>query len=94
VRALKIKSGLTSLAVEPTIATIRSREYPITRHIYWAVSPNPSREVKELCGWVLSSEGQLIVEGAGFEPVLPKERSAGLTRLGLKEAPGVMAAAR
>jgi phosphate transport system substrate-binding protein len=94
VRALKIKSGLISLAVEPTIATIRSREYPMTRHIYWAVSPNPSREVKKFCGWVLSSEGQLIVEGAGFEPVLPKERGAGLTRLGLKEAPGVMASAR
>ncbi|MCU1299190.1 MAG: Phosphate transporter, periplasmic phosphate-binding protein PstS [Acidobacteriaceae bacterium] len=94
VRALKIKSGLTSLAVEPTNANIRSREYPITRHIYWAISPNPSRELKDFCGWALSSEGQLIVEGAGFEPVLPKERSAGLTRLGLKEAPGVMASAR
>ncbi len=93
VRALSIKSGLTSLAVEPTISSIRSREYPITREVYWAVSPNAPRETKEFCAWVLSSDGQLVVEGVGFEPLLPQDRSAGLTRLGLKEAPAAVAAA-
>jgi phosphate transport system substrate-binding protein len=92
-RTVAIKAGLTSLAVEPTIASIRSREYPITRQVYWALSPNAPRDAKEFCGWVLSSEGQLVVEGAGFEPLLPQERSAGLTRLGLKDAPGTVASA-
>ena len=94
VRGVAIKSGLTSLAVEPAISTIRSREYPITRQVYWAIRPSASRDVKEFCGWVLSAEGQLIVEGAGFEPLLPAERSAGLTRLGLREAPGALASGR
>ena len=94
VRGVAIKSGLTSLAVEPAISTIRSRAYPITRQVYWAIGPSASRDVKEFCGWVLSAEGQLIVEGAGFEPLLPAERSAGLTRLGLREAPGALASGR
>jgi phosphate transport system substrate-binding protein len=85
VRALSIKAGPTSAAVEPSIPNIRFREYPITRHINWAVSPTASREVKDLCAWVLSSEGQLVTEGAGFQPLLPEERSAGLSRLGIKE---------
>jgi phosphate transport system substrate-binding protein len=93
VRAVPIKSGLTSLAIAPTIPTIRSRQYPITRHVYWAISSNASRAVREFCGWVLSSEGQLVVEGAGFEPLLPQERRAGLARLGLKAAPGALASA-
>lgn len=90
-RAVAIKSGLTSLAVEPTIASIRSREYPITREVYWAINSSASQAAKQFCGWVLSAEGQLIVEAAGFQPLLPQERSAGLTRLGLKEAPSAMA---
>ena len=93
VRAVSIKSGLTSLAVEPTIPTIRSGEYPITRQVYWAIGPNAPREAWEFCGWVLSAEGQLVVEGAGFEPLLPRERSAGLARLGLQETPGAVASA-
>jgi phosphate transport system substrate-binding protein len=91
VRVLPIKSGLTSLAIAPTIPTIRSREYPITRHVYWAISSSASREAREFCAWVLSSEGQLVVEGAGFEPLLPQERAAGLARLGLKESPRAVA---
>lgn len=91
VRTLAIKSGLTSLAVEPSISSIRSREYPITRQVYWAVNSNASRVAKEFCGWVLSAGGQLVVEGAGFQPILPQERSAGLARLGLREAPTAMA---
>lgn len=94
VRQVAIKSGLTSLPIEPTIAAIRSREYPITREVYWAVNPNASRSsTKEFCGWVLSAGGQLVVEGAGFEPLLPQERSAGMTRLGLKESPPAVASA-
>jgi phosphate transport system substrate-binding protein len=94
VLGVAIKSGLTSLAIEPTIPTIRSQKYPITRQVYWTISPNAPREAREFCGWVLSAEGQLVVEGAGFQPLLPEERSAGLTRLGLKEAPGAVASSR
>lgn len=93
VRAMAIKAGPTSVAVEPTIQNIRSQQYPITRHIYWATTPNASRAVKDLCAWVLSSDGQIVAEAAGFEPLLPEERSAGLVRLGLKE-PGRVSASR
>ena len=93
VRALPIKAGPASVAVEPTVHNIRSRQYPITRHINWSLSPNASQAAKDLSAWVLSSEGQLVTEGAGFQPVLPEERSAGLFRLGIKEL-GTVAARR
>lgn len=94
VRGVPIKSGVTSLAIAPTTSTIRSRQYPITRQVYWAIRANAPRNAREFCGWVLSAEGQLVVEGAGFEPLLPKERSAGLTRLGLRDTPGTVASSR
>jgi phosphate transport system substrate-binding protein len=83
VRGVAIKSGLTSLAIEPTIPAIRSRQYPITRYVYWAVPSDAPNDVKEFCRWVLSAEGQLIAEGAGFEPVLPQERTSGLAKIPL-----------
>jgi ABC-type phosphate transport system substrate-binding protein len=94
VRAVAIKSGLTSLAIEPTISNIRARKYPITRQVYWATNPNAPLEAKEFCAWVLSPEGQLVVEGAGFEPLLPEDRSSGLARLGIKAPPAPMASSR
>ncbi len=81
VRAVNIKLSPTSLAVAPTGDTIRSRQYPITRYISWALRRQHSPALDALCRWVLSPEGQLLVEGVGFEPLLPNERSAALEKL-------------
>lgn len=81
-RALNIKFGPTSLPIMPTGETIRSRKYPITRHVSWAVRRHHDARVDAFCRWTLSSEGQLVVEASGFEPLLPEERRAALTKLG------------
>lgn len=81
-RALNIKFGRTSLPISPNEETIRARKYPITRHVSWAVRRHRDARVDALCRWTLSSEGQLVVEASGFEPLLPDERRTALTKLG------------
>lgn len=87
VKALRIRSSAAAPAVEPSIARIRSLQYPISRHIYWYLARRPQGAVRDFCDWVFSSEGQLVVEGVGFQPLAPEERSAGLRKLGLSSNP-------
>jgi phosphate transport system substrate-binding protein len=82
VKALKIRPDVNTPAVEPTITRIRSLEYPISRYIYWYLAGKPQGAVKDFCEWVFSPEGQLVVEGAGFQPLEPKARAAALRKLG------------
>lgn len=81
VRALGIKFGPASLAILPTEEAIRSRKYPITRQIFWVVRRQRSQVLETFCRWTVSSEGQLVVESVGFEPLLASDRSAALARL-------------
>jgi phosphate transport system substrate-binding protein len=87
VKALRIRSSPAAPAVEPTITNIRSLQYPISRHIYWYLARKPQGTLRDLCEWIFSSEGQLVVEGVGFQPLAPEERSAGLRKLGLPPNP-------
>ena len=81
IRALAIKLGPASRGVEPTEEAIRSRQYPITRHFSWVVQRRRNQALETFCRWALSSEGQLVVESVGFEPLLPRERTSALARL-------------
>jgi len=83
VKALRIRANTGSKAIEPTFDSVRSLEYPISRYIYWYLAPQPRRVVKEFCEWMLSSEGQLLVEGVGFQPLPMEKRLAARQRLGL-----------
>jgi len=82
VSVVAIKTGPHSQAIKPTAEAIRSRRYPITRFVTWVASHKPPDALKEFYTWVLSSEGQLVVEGAGFQPLLPRDRAAGLAKFG------------
>jgi phosphate transport system substrate-binding protein len=92
VKALRIRSGPSSPAIEPTIANIRALEYPITRRIYWYLARRPQGPLKDLMQWIFSSEGQLVVEGVGFQPLPPEQRTTALHKLGLDQGPGARAA--
>ena len=81
VKALAIRFGPTSPAVTPTEEAIRSGRYPVTRQIFWAVRRQRSQALEALCRWALSSEGQLVVESVGFEPLLSIDRSSALAKL-------------
>lgn len=88
VKALRIRSSAGSRAIEPTFYSVRSLEYPFTRHIYWYLAREPKGALKDLCEWALASEGQLVVEGVGFQPLPSETRMGARQRLGLPAVAG------
>jgi len=63
VKALKIDG------VEPTVEKVLSGEYPITRNLYLITKGEPEPLEKAFIDFVLSEEGQKIVEELGYIPV-------------------------
>ena len=55
--------------VEPTVDNIRSGEYPITNEIYAVTAGSDNPHVEAFIEWILSDEGQEIVEKTGYVPV-------------------------
>ena len=55
--------------VEPSIQTAVDHTYPISRPLYWYTNGRPAGEVKSLLDFVLSPEGQKIVDELGFAPI-------------------------
>jgi phosphate transport system substrate-binding protein len=85
VKTVAIKLGPTSLPVVPSSETIRNRTYPISRYVYWTLAKQPSGDLADFCVWVMSQEGQTVVESVGFEPLLPHDRSRALAVMGLQK---------
>lgn len=52
--------------VEPTKDTIRSGEYPITNELYAVTAGSDNPHVTEFIEWILSEQGQEIVEKTGY----------------------------
>ena len=83
VKPLRIRVGAGSKAIDPTFDTIRSLDYPIARYIYWYMAHQPRAGVRDFCEWMLSSQGQLLVEGVGFQPLPMEKRLLARQLLGL-----------
>jgi phosphate transport system substrate-binding protein len=67
VKALNIKVG--DKEVEPTIENVKNGSYPISRSLYLLVNGEPQGLAKDFIDFILSDEGQAIVEEEGFVPV-------------------------
>ncbi len=66
---LKVASRKGEAGVEPGVDAARSGKYPISRKLYIYAAGEPEGETKAFVDWVLSPEGQKIVEKEGFVPV-------------------------
>ena len=55
--------------VAPTYATIIDDSYPITRYLYLVTASSPKGATKDFIDWVLSPDGQLLVDKAGYVPL-------------------------
>jgi phosphate transport system substrate-binding protein len=55
--------------VEPSIDNIRSGSYPFTADFYALTNGEPEGNVKLLIDWILSRQGQEIIEKTGYIPV-------------------------
>jgi phosphate transport system substrate-binding protein len=56
--------------VKPTLETVRTRRYKITRPFLFVLKKKPAGEVKKFLDFVLGPAGQKIVREAGFVPVI------------------------
>jgi phosphate transport system substrate-binding protein len=54
---------------------VNDKTYPIARDLYMYTNGEPSGNVKEYLGWILSEEAQQIVANLGFVPVAPDSSS-------------------
>lgn len=60
--------------VAPTVENIKNEKYPITTSLYAVTyKDNPNENVDRLIDWVLSSEGQEIIEKTGYVGVKKEE---------------------
>ena len=68
IKHAKVKKDSKSTAFLPTFETIGKGEYPITRYLYIYLRNKPTGEIKKYIDWILSSEGQLVVQEVGYFP--------------------------
>ena len=67
VKAVKVREG--SRETEPTVENVKNGSYPISRSLYLLVKGEPTGLAKDFIDFILSEEGQSIVEEEGFVPV-------------------------
>ena len=63
---LKVSNKKGEPAIEPGTDVARSGKYPIARKLYLYTAGEPTGELKAYIEWILSPEGQKIVEKEGF----------------------------
>lgn len=72
VKMLRISRGPGQPAIAPTAASARtpdpSQRYPITRPLLMYTVGEPEGPVMDYVGWILSPEGQKVVEALGYVP--------------------------
>jgi phosphate transport system substrate-binding protein len=62
-------SGIKLLSINgvyPTKETIKNNEYPFTQTFYAITAGNETENVKNLIEWILSEQGQYIIEETGY----------------------------
>lgn len=55
--------------IEPTKETIRSDEYPLTSEFYAITAGSDNPNIEAFIDWILSEQGQYLVEQTGYVPV-------------------------
>jgi phosphate transport system substrate-binding protein len=81
VRYLGIKASDHGEAVFPDGNAIRSKRYKLMRPLYFCFAGTPSGDLFRFAQWILSPEGQLVVEAVGYYPLSGSEREAGTREL-------------
>ncbi|WP_010093647.1 PstS family phosphate ABC transporter substrate-binding protein [Ornithinibacillus scapharcae] len=55
--------------IAPTLETIRNGEYPITETFYVVTAGSENPNIEPFIEWILSSQGQSIIEKTGYVPI-------------------------
>jgi phosphate transport system substrate-binding protein len=81
VRLVGIKASTTGEAIEPTGENIRAHKYTLSRTLYFCFAGPPAPELTRFTAWVLSPEGQLVVEAVGLYPLGSADREGARLKL-------------
>jgi phosphate transport system substrate-binding protein len=57
----------------PEREQIMTGQYKLGRYLYWYTAGPPKGQTKELLDWILSPEGQKVVEEVGYYPLVTRE---------------------
>jgi phosphate transport system substrate-binding protein len=69
VKVLAISPINNSEFIIPSSETVRNGDYPIARNLYMYTLGQPKQKIREYLDWILSPDGQVIVQQLGFVPV-------------------------
>lgn len=75
VKHIKVKKDDKSEGVEPTMENVLSAKYPISRYLYWYFAGQPTGDVLKIAQWVMSEDGQSVVEKVGYYPLSSTDRA-------------------
>lgn len=82
IKHLRVKADDKSPAVEPSMENVLAAKYPISRYLYWYLAGLPAGDTLKLTQWVVSKEGQEVVEKVGYYPLNEKDRIASAAKVG------------
>ena len=69
VKTLKVSYDKGKTYIEPSMETAKNKTYPVVRPLYYYYSTKVENKVKQYLEFVLSAEGQKIVEQVGYVPL-------------------------
>jgi phosphate transport system substrate-binding protein len=69
IKILKVKKDPASPAINPEKATVLNGTYPLARPLFFYLRGKAAGDIKSFIEWVLSPDGQAIVEKVGYYPV-------------------------
>ena len=69
IKHLRVRKDANSPAIEPSMENVISGAYPISRYLYWYLAGQPSGDLKKLIDWVMTRDGQGVVENVGYYPL-------------------------
>jgi phosphate transport system substrate-binding protein len=69
IKILKVKKDAGSAGIAPDLKTVTDGSYPLARPLFFYVRNKPSGDIKAFVDFVLSDDGQKIVDKVGYYPI-------------------------
>jgi phosphate transport system substrate-binding protein len=69
IKTVNVSKDAKSMPIAPSKENVLNETYPISRYLYWYTAGPATGAVKGVLDFVLSPEGQKIVEDKGFYPL-------------------------
>ncbi len=69
IRALPVRRDAQADPVAPSLATVQSGQYPLSRNLFFYTVGEPAGDVKAFIDWVQGLEGQKVCEQVGYYPI-------------------------